>query len=76
MQLYVQQACPEQRRYCIYYLETDEKVNQQLLDNQMNRTLLYFKPTFPSALTSPNCGEHHGTMTHLINCRIMANKLI
>lgn len=49
MQLYVQQACPEQRRYCIYYLETDEKVNQQLLDNQMNRTLLYFKPTFPSA---------------------------
>ena len=46
MQLYVQQACSEQRRFYIYYLETDEKVNQQLLDNQMNRTLLYFKPNF------------------------------
>lgn len=46
MQLYVQQSCSEQRRFYIYYLETDEKVNQQLLDNQMNRTLLYFKPNF------------------------------
>lgn len=43
MQLYVPQACSEQRRFYIYYLETDEKVNQQLLDNQMNRTLLYFQ---------------------------------